>query len=146
MSIINAENIIKVAFMKRRLFQNKIYVQKSRTHGYGVFAGKTIKKGEKIEECYIIISKGGDKTLDDFYFDAKGKYAVFTGYGSIYNHANDPNADYTININKRITTIKAARTIRKGEEIYVSYGEEWFTSRNLTPRDPDEKRGKKRSS
>lgn len=121
--------------MKSRLLLNNVYVKKSPTHGYGVFAGKTIKKGEKIEECYIIISrKGGDKALEDYYFDAKGKYAVFTGYGSIYNHSDDPNADYFINITKRKTTIKAARTIKKGEEIFVSYGEEWFSSRGLKPK------------
>lgn len=127
--------------MKAGLYQNKLIVKKSKMHGYGVFAGKKIKKGEKIEECYIIISKGGDKTLDDYYFDIKGKrkYGVFTGYGSIYNHSNDPNADYSINVTKRIATIKASRTIQKNEEIYVSYGEEWFTSRNLAPKSPPKK-------
>lgn len=113
----------------KQLFQNDIYVKKSNMHGYGVFAKKKLRKGEKIEECYIIISKGGDKVLEDFYFDAKGKCAVFTGFGSIYNHSDDPNADYTINIKKRIATIKASRTIQKGDEIFVSYGDEWFSSR-----------------
>lgn len=120
--------------MKTKLFKNTIYIKKSSLHGYGVFAEKTIKKGKKIEECYIIISKGGDKTLEDFYFDVKGKYAVFTGYGSIYNHSDEPNADYTINIKKRIATITAAKTIQKGEEIFVSYGDEWFSSRGLKPK------------
>jgi len=122
-----------------KLFQNKIYVKKSRTHGYGVFADKTIRKGEKIEECYMIISrKGGDKALEDYYFDAKGKHAIFTGYGIIYNHTTDPNADYFINVKRRIATIKAARTIKKGEEIFVSYGEDWFSSRGLTPKETKE--------
>lgn len=117
---------------KRRLFQNRIYVQKSNKHGFGVFAGKRIKKGEKIEECYFILSRGGDKKLEDYYFDAKkGKDALFTGYGSIYNHATDPNADYTLNITKRIATIKAKRNIPKDEEIYISYGDDWFEDRGL---------------
>lgn len=129
--------------MKAQLFQSKIIVKKSTLHGYGVFANKTFKKGEKIEECYIIISKGGDKTLNDFYFDAKGKYALFTGYGSIYNHSDDANADYTINITKRLATIKADRVIRKGEEIFVSYGEEWFKSRGIKPKPPKPLKSKK---
>ncbi|MBX3709707.1 MAG: SET domain-containing protein-lysine N-methyltransferase [Gammaproteobacteria bacterium] len=120
--------------MRRKLYQNKIAVKKSSTHGYGVFAGKLIKKGQKIEECYIIISKGGDKTLEDYYFDAKGKCALFTGYGSIYNHSDKPNATYTININKRIATIKATHPIPKGKEICVSYGEKWFSSRGIAPK------------
>lgn len=115
----------------KALFQNEIYVKKSATHGYGVFAGKTIRKGQKIEECYIIVSKGGDKTLEDYYFDVKGKYGIFTGFGVIYNHSEDPNADYKINAKRRIATIVAMRTIKKGEEIFVSYGDEWFSSRGF---------------
>jgi uncharacterized protein len=130
----------KVAAMKTKLFQNKIYVKKSSTHGYGVFAGKTFKKGEKIEECYIIISRGGDKVLEDFYFDVKGKYGVFTGFGSIYNHSEDANADYTISVKNRCATIKAYRTIRKDEEIFVSYGDKWFSDRGIKPKPPTKKK------
>jgi len=116
--------------MKGKLYQNKIIVKKSRLHGFGVYAGKTIKKGEKIEQCYFLISrKGGDKRLEDYYFDAKGRYALFLGFGSIYNHSDDPNADYTINVKRKVATFKATRTIRKGEEILISYGERWFKSR-----------------
>lgn len=121
--------------MKAKLFQNKLVVQKSSMHGYGVFAGKTIKKGEIIEECYIIISKrGGDRGLEDFYFDVKGKYGVFLGFGSIYNHSDEPNADYRISVTNRVATIKATETIRKGKEIFVSYGDGWFKDRGIKPK------------
>lgn len=117
---------------RKQLFQNKIAVQKSKMHGFGVFALKKIRKGEIIEECYTLISRrGGDKKLEDFYFDADGRYAVILGFGSIYNHLDDPNADYKINRKTKIATFKAEKTIQKGEEIYVSYGEEWFKSRNF---------------
>ena len=119
--------------MKAQLFQNKLIVKKSSTHGYGVFAGKSIKKGELIEECYILVSRGGDKTLEDYYFDAeRGRYALFTGYGSIYNHSDEPNADYNIKVDKKISILKASRNIRKGDEIFVSYGPKWFSSRGIT--------------
>jgi len=118
--------------MKNKLFLNMIYVKKSPPFGYGVFAGKKLRKGELIEECYFILSKGGDKTLADFYFDANGKYALFLGYGSIYNHSDDANADYIINRKTRIATIRAERTIAKGAEIFLSYGEDWFSSRGKT--------------
>ena len=119
--------------MKSKFFQSKLIVKKSPMHGYGVFAAKNFKKGEKIEVCYIILTKGGDKKLEDYYFDADGKYAVFTGFGSIYNHSDDANADYIINSKRLVATIKADRRIRKGEEIFVSYGEEWFSSRGIKP-------------
>lgn|SRR3990167_991972 len=119
--------------MKGILFQNAIAVRKSSISGYGVFALKRIKKGEKIEECYMLVSKGGDKKLEDYYFDAKGKYAFFTGFGSIYNHADDPNATYTMNMKKSMATLKASRSIQKGEEIFISYGDEWFKCRRMKP-------------
>jgi len=113
-----------------KLFLNKIVVKKSVRHGFGVFAEKKIVKGEIIEQCYFILSKGWDDSLEDYYFAAKRKYAVFLGYGSIYNHSDEPNACYSININKRIATIKADRNIQKGEEILISYGDDWFKSRD----------------
>jgi SET domain-containing protein len=124
--------------MKKQLFVNKVVVKKSSTHGYGVFAAKTFKKGEIIEECYIIISRGGDRKLEDYYFDVNGKYGLFTGFGIIYNHSDDPNADYHINAKRKLTTFKANRTIKKGEEIFISYGEEWFSSRNMKEKKPRE--------
>lgn len=120
--------------MKKQLLRNKIVVKKSSLHGYGVVAEKNINKGDIIEECYMIISKGGDKKLEDYYFDANGKYALFTGFGIIYNHSDTPNATYTLSIKNKVATIKAKRLIRKGEEIFISYGEEWFSSRGLKPK------------
>jgi SET domain-containing protein len=121
--------------MKSNVFQRKIIVKKSRLHGYGVFATHDIKKGEKIEACYIIISRGGDKVLEDYYFDlGRGKCATMTGYGSIYNHTEEPNATYTINVTKRIATFKATKSIRKGDEIYITYGERWFKDRGWKPK------------
>jgi uncharacterized protein len=132
--------------MKKTLFQNKLRVKKSSLHGYGVFAGKTFKKGDILEECYIIIGKGGDRKLEDFYFDVKGKYAIFTGFGIIYNHSDTPNADYYIYSKRRLAVFKANTTIRKGEEIFISYGDKWFTSRNTKPSVVIKKKRKKRKS
>lgn len=115
--------------MKKQLFQNKIFIKKSSLHGYGVFAGKTFRKGEIIEESYIITSRGGDKKLEDYYFDVNGKYGIFTGFGIIYNHSEDPNVDYFINAKRKLVVFKATRTIRKDEELFISYGDKWFSSR-----------------
>jgi SET domain-containing protein len=116
--------------LKNVLFQNKLKVKKSKTHGYGVFAAKNIRKGELIEECYILITRGKDPLLDDFSFElGKRKFGLFLGYGCIYNHANDPNATYTFSVKNKIAKIKARRTIKKGQEIFIDYGKEYFKSR-----------------
>lgn len=120
--------------MKKQLFQNKLIVKKSSLHGYGVFAGKSFKEGEIVEECYILITRGGDRKLEDYYFDVSGKYGIFTGFGVIYNHAAEPNVDYYINSKRRLATFKANRSIKKGEELTVSYGDKWFSSRNKKAR------------
>lgn len=120
--------------MKKTLFVNDIIVKKSRVHGYGVFAAKAIKKGEIIEECYVLITRGKDRALEDYYFDAKGKYALLTGFGIIYNHSEDENATYYIYPKRKLAVIKATRNIKKGEEITVSYGDDWFKDRNAEPK------------
>ncbi len=116
--------------MKKQLFQSKIVVKKSSLHGYGVYADKSFKKGEIIEECYIIASRGGDKRLEDYYFDVNGRYGIFTGFGIIYNHSEEPNADYIINAKRKLVTFKAAKPIRIGEELGISYGDKWVSSRS----------------
>lgn len=123
--------------MTRKLKRNAISVRKSKTHGFGVFADKTIRKGAIIEECYCLYTHGGDEGLEDYYFDAKAKkkgaeeYIIPTGFGVIYNHSDDENTDYNFNKRDKVMTIVADRTIYKDEEIFVSYGEDWFSERDM---------------
>ncbi len=128
---------------KVKLFQNKIAVKKSSLHGYGVFSEKKIKKGEIIEECYMFIANGKDNKLDNYYFEISNrKFAMFAGYGCIYNHSEAPNATYSVNVKKGIVTFKAKKNIGKGEEIFISYGDEWFSSRNLSAKSTTPKTSK----
>lgn len=117
--------------MKTRLFQNKLYVKESTLSGYGVFAGKNFKKGEIIEECYPLVSKSetADKGLVDYVFDMNEETVLLTGYGSIYNHSPRPNVSYSFLDNIAVFTAK--QTIYKGQELFVSYGKEWFSGRGM---------------
>lgn len=126
--------------MKTRLFQNKLWVKKSSIHGYGVFAGKNLRKGEKIEECYYILSDCEDDIIMDFIFDLKGRSALLLGYGSLYNHSEHPNAEYVFNRKRKIATFKASESIKQGQEIFVSYGDEWFSSRDVKKKELNHKR------
>lgn len=121
--------------MKKILNHGKVIVKKSKAiNGYGVYADQVFKKGDIIEECYMLVSThGGDNALEDYYFQVgKKAHGIPLGYGMIYNHAEDPNADYRISRERNLMVFKANRTIKKGEEIFISYGdEEWFNDRKM---------------
>lgn len=117
--------------MKTKLFQNKLDVKKSRIHGYGVFAGKDIRKGSMIEECCFILSDCEDDILMDYIFDVRGRSGLLLGYGSLYNHSEQPNAEYSFNLKRKVATVKASRSIKKGQEIFICYGNDWFSSRDF---------------
>ena len=131
--------------MAKKLFQGKISVRKSPIHGFGVFADKDFRTGEKIEECYFILSDCEDDILMDYIFDAAGRSAVILGYGSLYNHSEDPNADYHINRKTKIATFTVSEPIKKGQEIFISYGDEWFKTRDdIKKREMPRKRKRKK--
>lgn len=123
--------------MKPNLFQNEISVRKSSIQGYGVFADKDILPGEIIEECYGFNVAGIEAELVDYYFKAKDNRSFMpSGYGALYNHSDTPNANYMLDQENSILEIKANKKIRRGEEIFISYGKKWFDKRNMTVKKP----------
>lgn len=110
--------------------KSKIMVRKSRitNAGRGVFASGSIKKGELIEECPVLVVPRKDysvlkKTLLHNYYFLWGKVTcgICLGFGSLYSHSYEPNATYQKNIKNQIIRFLAIKTIRKGEEITVNY-------------------------
>jgi SET domain-containing protein len=117
--------------MKPFLVQKSLKIKKSSIHGYGVFAGENIQEGEIIEECYALLTQQRDTALKDYYFRGGNQgNAVLLGYGWIYNHANKPSASYIFDEENKVMTFKAVKSIAAGEEIFISYGTNWFSSRN----------------
>ena len=117
--------------MNKKLFLNKLAVKKSTIHGFGVFAEKDLRKGEKIEECCFVFSAVEDDIVEDYLFEAGKRFALLFGYGSLYNHSDDANCEYTFDLKRRVATFVAAEPIKKGQEIFVSYGDEWFATRDV---------------
>jgi len=121
----------------------KIYVTKSPIHGYGVFASETIFEGEVIEECPIYdlnIPFGTASSLFiDYRFnwpqgDTWEKQVLAWGYGSLYNHSNNPNAYWRSNLEKETFEFVCSKQINYGEEILVYYGGDayWTDGRTHT--------------
>ena len=69
-----------------------------------------------------------DKLKDYFFQYDDEKSAVGLGYCSMYNHSDNPNANWHV-INSEKIKIKAARDIDVGDEIFVSYGDDYWSTR-----------------
>ena len=114
------------------IYNPKIYVYKSQIHGWGVFAKEDIMEGEVFEECPILtlpIKKGEiTSLLIDYRFNwPQGndfeEQVVTLGYGSLYNHSDDANSFWISDLENRTFKFISNREIKKGEEIFVWYGD-----------------------
>lgn len=119
----------------------KIEVKKSPIHGWGVFATKDIAKDEVIEICPILFlpTKRGqiNYILPDYTFqwpktDSWTDFVVSLGYGSLYNHSNNANANWTHDFENKTFIFFSTQPIKKGEEIFIFYGDEnyWADGRS----------------
>lgn len=122
-----------------------LFVAKSPGAGRGVFTTAPIPEGTLLEIAPVIVFPPDQIDLisqtlvNDYYFqwgekDDHGALAL--GYGSVYNHDQDPNADYVMYTRKKTIEYFAIRDIAAGEEITISYTVEpdnltglWFTLR-----------------
>ncbi|MFN2613036.1 MAG: SET domain-containing protein-lysine N-methyltransferase [Solirubrobacterales bacterium] len=105
--------------------------------GRGVIAAAEIASGETIEICPALAVNPGDATglLLDYIVDpgdgSEGA-VLLLGYGVLYNHSEHPNAEY-VYLADDAYAFEALRDIATGEEITISYGEEWWETRELEP-------------
>lgn len=114
----------------------KIFLSQSPIHGYGIFANTFIKQGELIEECPILDlgAKPGEpcNILNDYRFNWPygstewEKQVVAWGWGSLYNHSNDPNASWRSNHERNTFEFYAIKDIKPFKEILVFYGGEGY--------------------
>jgi SET domain-containing protein len=110
----------------------KIVRRRSRLHGYGVFAGEPISKNTRIiDYAGELVRNRDSEEREDRYF-AEGCIWVFRmnrvwsrdanvggNIARFINHSCTPNCYYEIV--DRTIWIRAARTIRRGEELTYDY-------------------------
>jgi hypothetical protein len=103
--------------------------------GDGVYSKLDIPIGIIVEKANVIKmpSKKVEETdLMDYVFNNPynhDEFFVAFGFGSMYNHSDDPHMTYEYNPDENKIIFKAIKDIKKGEEIYISYGPNWWTSR-----------------
>jgi len=114
-----------------------IIIDSSPVHGQGVFATREIAEGEIIEQCPYIVIDDDDlaeaNRLQDYLFtspDQPGDYLCVLGYGMMYNHSNEPNAEWEIDEDDiQFVRFTALKPISYGEEIFQNYGDEYWKTR-----------------
>ena len=125
----------------------KIILGDSKIQGRGVFALDDIKKGNIIERCPLIEMAYRSKyQLDPQIFgymyaqppcscpecDKHGFILhMALGYGMMYNHQDDPNALWKFNYTQLLGDVIAVKDIMRGDEIFVSYGNCYFSSSDV---------------
>lgn len=103
----------------------KLTIKKDSKKGRGVYATKSFRKGELVEECELIFLKLIDvpESLECYVFEyTKSTVALALGNGSLFNHSENPNAQFSFNKHNQILKFHALRPIQAGEEITVDYG------------------------
>ena len=98
--------------------------------GRGVVATRAIAKGERLERAPVIVLTSAElerlqgTLLARYYFewgpdDEQG--AIALGFGSLYNHSYDANAEYEFREDELAIDYFALRDIAAGEEISINY-------------------------
>jgi hypothetical protein len=129
-----------------------LYSKAIKGKGRGVFCRRLICKDECIETSPLLILPAEDHDpvnctlLSNYFFNFnkdERTLALSLGFGSLYNHARDPNGAYFLDRESRTMTYYALEDIPPGREICINYsGEpgqdflEWFSSRNINLIEP----------
>jgi hypothetical protein len=104
-----------------------IYIAETGTNlGRGVYASEDIPSGQIVETTPVVLL---DLKAQPFppqirrlvYNWSKTQVALALGYGSLYNHSDQPNLIFTRITNNLSITFKALRDIEAGEQLTISY-------------------------
>lgn len=118
------------------IVSTKVYIDKSKIHGYGCFASEDIERFELIENTLCDAVDPNDKAIADKRFSYPSRddcmaYVLPRGNAVTYNHSEEPNADWVF-VSPGLFSFYALRKIKKGEEIFTFYGKEWWEQRKLS--------------
>jgi SET domain-containing protein len=105
-----------------------VYVKRIKGKGRGVFARNPIPEGGLIERVPVVVVpldhvRGVDNNpvLSQICFlRGENLAGIAMGYGSLYNHAYEPNAHYVEESNS-FMSFRALRPIDRDEEITINY-------------------------
>ncbi|AGE50248.1 SET domain-containing protein [Acanthocystis turfacea Chlorella virus Canal-1] len=108
-----------------------IAVKKSPKGGHGIFAAKTFAPGELIHEsvCLVKPNDTWGAATEDYLFSRGGLSALPLDRGALFNHSDRPNARHELTSGLKKIRIFALKTIPRGNEIFITYGPDYFHTR-----------------
>lgn len=136
-----AEKTMVAAGFQPVLNSFNVFVAPSHVHGWGVFAAKEFVEGELLHESPGRLLRGTAAEVRDDVFevgwddeDADNLSILGLGFASLHNHADEPNTAALWERSQRhqgniVGTFYALRPIATGEELLISYGDDWWRDR-----------------
>ena len=125
--------------MSQIFIDKRLVIGKSHLKGaeYGVFSSLFIPANTLIEVARTLKLKNEHvfitgNILTDYVFKLDDAHCLIAfGFGSLYNHNEDPSVNYKVTDGK--IYYKTLKDIFPGDELYVSYGKDWWNKRNIKP-------------
>ena len=117
-----------------------LYVAKADGKGRGIFTKENIRTNTIVEVSPVIVLSQRDRKLvdqtllHDYIFewgDSRRQACLALGYVSLYNHSYASNCEYEMEFDKGIISIRAVRSIKKGEELFINYNGTWNNTTEL---------------
>lgn len=101
-------------------------------YGRGVFTNRNFEPNDIIELAPYIedINENFKGVIRDYIFNKNKEQTIAIiafGFGSMYNHSDEPNAHWEID--DKYVKIKCIKPIKKDEEVFISYGDQYWKTR-----------------
>lgn len=107
------------------LSKNYLDISNISNAGYGVFTSTDYKNNDIIEKNPIKECFNNNKELEPYmHTHTKDKQILVLGIGSFFNHSKNYNVKNQYSLDKKFYIYRATRDIKKGEELYLNYGDD----------------------
>jgi hypothetical protein len=115
-------------------------------NGWGVFSWHDIQEAALIEVAPVVVypkklidvsiwacqAEGilnQDLKIDQYTIGWQENVAFPLGWTGLYNHSDNPNCQFIADYQNNLLGIHTLRKIEKDEQLFVSYGQNWFTEK-----------------
>ncbi len=131
--------------MQIAVFRHPALVVRPCSFGWGVFTLSALPADTLVESAPFLLldlASAQHPPLCDYSFrltdNAKSPHyeqrALVLGWGSLYNHADEPSLHYQLRLKQRLFEYVTTRDVPAGEQLFVSYGGVWWTDRGRVAR------------